>query len=154
MIDVVPIRGDAASQFCKRLLIDLPEWFGQPDSNANYVQDAKSMPGFVALQNGTACGLILLKKTAEHTLDIHLLAVEKLFHRQGVGKMLVAEAMDFACTQTCGFLTVSTLSPSCESPPYEATRKFYRKMGFQIIMEYQDSAATHPVLLICQVVKP
>jgi hypothetical protein len=50
---------DRKRQLQMRLTAQLPEWFGQPDSNAQYAGQAEILDGFVAEVDHDPCGLLL-----------------------------------------------------------------------------------------------
>jgi GNAT superfamily N-acetyltransferase len=79
-----------------RLTAQLPEWFGQPDSNTQYARQAEILDGFVAEVEGAPCGLLLLKRARPISAEIYWMAVTPARHRQGVGRALVRAASEAA----------------------------------------------------------
>ena len=59
------------------ILADLPEWFGLPDSTAEYVQNSAKMPFWADFQDGEAVGFTALKETSPDTAEIYVMGVLK-----------------------------------------------------------------------------
>ncbi|MFI4974627.1 MAG: GNAT family N-acetyltransferase [Caulobacterales bacterium] len=127
-----------AGAICKSILDQLPEWFGQPESNANYAQLAEHGPAWLAVADGEAGAIMLLKPHFESAVEIYLLAVRPDRHRSGLGRALIDRAEAFAAESDARFLTVKTLGPSDPYEPYERTRAFYRAMGFVALEEFLE----------------
>lgn len=122
---------------CADILSELPEWFGIPESNASYAQDAETQPTWLALDaNGRALGLMILKRHGDYAVENWLLAVRRAAHRQGVGAALIAAGEAQARAWGARFFTVKTLGPSAESTEYERTRAFYFAQGFVPLEEF------------------
>lgn len=114
-----------------RILAALPEWFGIPESTAEYVRESANMP-FIALTDAeNPVGFLSIKRTSPDAAEIHVMGIDPAYHRLGGGRQLVA-----ACKQWCGaqgvsFLQVKTLDGSFPDPFYQRTRRFYAAMGFK-----------------------
>ena len=67
----------------------LPEWFAQPDSNRHYAEQAEFLESWTARIEGSARGLLLLKKHSAVGAEIYWLAVHPAHHRQGIGRALI-----------------------------------------------------------------
>lgn len=132
------VRRPAGAE-CASILAELPEWFGIPQSNAEYAEAAEREQAWVAEEDGVALGLMVLMDHGFAAIDVHLLAVRPHLHRQGVGKALIRQAR--AVTQGAGkpFLTVKTQGPSSGHEPYERTRRFYEAVGFSGLEEITPS---------------
>jgi GNAT superfamily N-acetyltransferase len=123
---------------CAAILAELPEWFGIPESNAEYADFAERHPTWVAEDGGEVLGLMTLVDHGFSALDIHLMAVRPDSHRRGVGKALVRQAV--AETRALGrpYLTVKTRGPSAPYEPYDRTRAFYLAVGFAPLEEFAE----------------
>jgi GNAT superfamily N-acetyltransferase len=125
-----------------RLTAQLPEWFGQLDSNAKYARQAEVLDGYVAAVDGDPCGLLLLKRTSSISAEIYWMAVTPARHRQGIGRALVRAASEAAGAGGAKYLFVATLHPDDPYEPYARTRAFCRSMGFAYVLEEQFPANT------------
>lgn len=125
----------AAGADCAAILAELPDWFGIPESNAAYAQAAERGPTFVAERDGEALGLLVVEDLGFAALDIHLMAVRPLAHRQGIGRLLVEQARAVARELGKPYLTVKTQGPSAGHESYARTRAFYEGVGFQGLEE-------------------
>ncbi|HEY1426631.1 MAG TPA: GNAT family N-acetyltransferase [Caulobacteraceae bacterium] len=123
---------------CASILAELPEWFGIPQSNAEYAEAAEREQAWVADDGGEPLGLMVLMDTGFSALDVHLLAVRPRVHRRGVGRALIGQARALAQAAGKPFLTVKTQGPSAEYEPYERTRRFYEAVGFKGLEEFMQ----------------
>lgn len=143
---------DAHPEVAERLLRGLPEWFGIEESLAEYVEDARRMRTVLASkQDGEPIGILLLNPHFPTSAEVHLMAVERAWHRRGVGSALVAEAERLARADGAGLLEVKTLGASRPDAGYDATRRFYLAMGFLPLEELLDLWPGNPCLIL---VKP
>jgi GNAT superfamily N-acetyltransferase len=131
---------DRKRQLQMRLTAQLPEWFGQPDSNAQYARQAEVLNGFVAEVDHDPCGLLLLKRASPISAEIYWMGVTPAWHRQGVGRALVRAASEAALAGGAKYLFVATLHPDVPYEPYRRTREFYQSMGFAYVLEEQFPA--------------
>lgn len=129
--EVSPPRPDLVA----RLLAALPDWFGQPDANEQYVRDAAVLPTLVARDGASDVGVLLYRPTLPGVVDVHLLAVDPAHHRSGAGSALIELLTGIADTRT---ITVATLGPSDPDPFYAGTRAFYEARGFVAVEERAD----------------
>lgn len=123
---------------CASILAELPEWFGIPQSNADYAEAAERERAWVAQEARETLGVMVLMDHGFAAIDVHLLAVRRRSHRQGVGKALIGKAL--AVTRALGkpYLTVKTQGPSAGYESYDRTRRFYEAVGFQGLEEFTE----------------
>jgi GNAT superfamily N-acetyltransferase len=131
-------RDFGAGAICRSILDQLPQWFGLPQSNADYARRADEGPAWLAVEDGEVVGVMLLKPHFERTVEIYLLAVVPARHRSGVGRVLVTQAEAWARGRGATFLTVKTRGPSKPYEPYERTRAFYQALGFVALEEFTE----------------
>ena len=145
-------RDFGAGALCRSILDQLPEWFGIPESNADYARLADEGPAWLAVDNGEVVGLMLLKPHFTTAVEVYLLAVVPARHRSGVGRTLIAAAEAWAKARGARYLTVKTRGPSLPYEPYERTRAFYEATGFIPLEEFTEIwGPENPALLM---VKP
>jgi GNAT superfamily N-acetyltransferase len=146
-------RDFGAGALCRSILDQLPEWFGIPESNADYARLADEGPAWLAVDGGEVVGLMLLKPHFETAVEVYLLAVVPARHRGGVGRALVAAAEAWAKARSARYLTVKTRGPSLPYEPYERTRAFYLATGFVPLEEFTEIwAPDNPALLMAKAV--
>jgi ribosomal protein S18 acetylase RimI-like enzyme len=137
--DLVAQRSDNVPADVDRLLRNLPEWFGIEQSNQQYVEDARSFPTYVVrAHDGAVVGVLLVKRHFPTAAEIHLMAVDRSRHRQGIGRALVQQAERDLRADGVRFLQVKTLSSSRENENYARTREFYLALGFVPLEEFLD----------------
>lgn len=140
---------------CASILAGLPEWFGIPEANAGYIEQAEGEQTWVAELGGEALGLMTLTDQGFSAIDIHFLAVRRDVHRQGVGRALVNKALSEARARQRPYLTVKTVGPSRVSKPYELTKAFYRAVGFEPLEEFTTIwGPGNPCLIMIMAVPP
>jgi len=125
------------AQICEDILRSLPEWFGIEEAVRNYIEAARSRPMLIAREGDAVAGFLSLTLHNEFTGEIHVMGINKEFHRKGIGKALVEHAEAYLLQRKFEFFTVKTLSPSRESSEYEKTRKFYLALGFKPLEEFK-----------------
>jgi ribosomal protein S18 acetylase RimI-like enzyme len=155
MTPQIVLRPAGSGGMCASILAELPEWFGLPQSNANYARLADENPAWIALANGEAAAIMLLKPHFDTAVEIELLAVRPRLHHAGIGRALVGRADAFAAERGAAYLTVKTRGPSKPYEPYERTRAFYQAVGFVALEEFTELwDAENPALLMVRPVRP
>jgi len=123
--DALPEDGPAIAELVK----SLPQWF-TPDVVEKAPADAARLPARVAVnETGVPVGLVVWKvKGTEAEIEWIMVAPE--FHRQGLGRRLVADLVARLRGTGVTRLVVNTVAPSVDYEPYARTRGFYEAMGF------------------------
>jgi len=118
------------TRICRKVLEDLPMWFGIPASTNEYCEKVKEYE-FVALCNAEEeIGFASIKENSEYVSELYVLGILKKYHRTGIGKQLLEYIYKELKERKIQYLEVKTLDKSRESEEYQRTRKFYQKMGF------------------------
>jgi len=125
---------------CLAVARTLTEWFTEDAQERAVPVDMKHQRGFLAESSGRVVGFITLF-VAEGRLNIGWLAVHRDHHRRGIGGRLVARAEELAVEMGLTEIATYTLGDSVDYEPYEQTRAFYFKHGFQV---YQRSRTDNP----------
>lgn len=79
------------------------------------------------------------------------MAVDRAWHRRGIGTALVAAAEATVRSDGAQLLSLKTLGPSRPDPSYEHTRRFYLARGFLPREELHNLWEDNPCLIM---VKP
>ena len=111
------------------VLADLPDWFGLPDSTAQYVRVSRELPFWLAVADGRPVGFAALKETAPKTAEIYVMGVRPGLHGAGVGRRLFRALYRYAKERGYAFLQVKTVQEG-RYPEYDRTNAFYRAVGF------------------------
>ncbi len=134
-------------QACRAVLDALPDWFGIPESNDEYVAFVDAHPTWSAVDDdGQVVGLLAPRHHPE-SAEIHPIAVLPQWHRHGVGRALVdafeAESVErgFRLTQ------VKALGQSDPDAGYALTRQFYAALGYLQLEEMLDLWTGNPALV-------
>lgn len=117
-------------KIARRVLENLPDWFGLPESIEKYIQEGKSLPFWAAIKDNQEIGFINLKETSSETAEIYCMGVMKDFHGMGVGRLLFHELLNNAKKNGYEFLQVKTVDEG-HYAEYDQTAIFYIKMGFR-----------------------
>jgi len=64
-------------KIAESVLLDLPEWFGLPESTREYIEKSPNMPFWAAMEGENPRGFIVLKETSPHTAEIYVMGVKK-----------------------------------------------------------------------------
>ncbi len=135
-----------------RLLGTVPEWFGQPESNAEYIEAARSKETWTVRDAaGEVVGVTLVDRHFPHVVEIHLIVVDRGAHGSGVGSAMLAAIEADAIGRGVKLLEVKTLGPSHPDEGYARTRHFYEKWGFLALEETELWGEGNPCLIM---VKP
>jgi ribosomal protein S18 acetylase RimI-like enzyme len=137
MLSGFVIKGPLYGQgdVCRAILDALPGWFELAEANAQYVVNAEVLPSLVARCEDRVVGLLMFKTHTPYAAEIVLLGVPPEYHRQGIGRALVAAAEAHLCAEGIEYLQVKTLGPSHPDPGYAGTRAFYERLGFRPLEE-------------------
>jgi ribosomal protein S18 acetylase RimI-like enzyme len=118
----------------------LPEWFDEVARTKSIPIDIRNQEGFVALRGRQVCGFVSLY-VSEGRLHIGWLAVERELQRQQFGSRLLDAAVTKARAMGISELATYTLGDSVKYAPYDVTRRFYRKCGFEV---YKRAMTNNP----------
>ncbi len=124
-----PPTADCATS-CGPILRALPEWFGIESSTKAYIESTDQMPTILAFDGQRAVGFLTLNQHFPQSAEIHVVGVHPDYHRQGVGRLLQAEAERWCLQQGIRLLQVKTVAEGRECVHYKKTRAFYLSMGF------------------------
>lgn len=120
---------------CESILNDLPEWFGLEAANRAYIARLSTLPAVVAEQCGQVIGFLSITQHNPRSAEIEVLAVDRSFHRNGVGRGLLRWAEAWCRVHEVAWLHVKTRGPATPDPCYERTRRFYLAEGFDALFE-------------------
>lgn len=128
--DIVPLTDpEEKVRIASSILAGLPNWFGLPDSTAEYVKNSRDLPFWAARLGNDDLGFIVLKPTAPKTAEVYVMGVRPGYHRSGLGRRLFGALRQYAKEQGFAFLQVKTVQEG-RYPEYDRTIAFYRAMGF------------------------
>lgn len=114
----------------RKVLEDLTDWFGIPESRENYIKCSKDLPFWAEVENNRAKGFISLKETSTYTAEIHVMGVLKVLHNQGIGTRLFEAFYEYAKKHGYSFIQVKTVQEG-HYIEYDKTIEFYKKLGFK-----------------------
>lgn len=136
-------QADLQAEVCKEITDTLPDWFGQPEANEQYINAAKKYDCFVAEDNGKIIALAQIKFVHSDILkqdiaDIHWLGMLPEYHGQGIGSELMKLVFKHCQEQGYKTITVETLNPEEQDESYLKTYNFYKKLGFEIFHKFVE----------------
>jgi GNAT superfamily N-acetyltransferase len=117
---VTVIEGAGQGAAAESILRALPDFFGLEEPLLAYVRAADELPTLVAHADGTAVGFVVLKRTSDAAMELHVMGVRLPWQRRGIGRALVERAAANARATGCSLLHVKTLGPSHPDPGYAA----------------------------------
>ena len=121
---------DRKEKISREILCELPDWFGLPESTAEYISCSKEMPFWADIENRQVRGFIALKETSPYTLEIYVMGVLKEFHRYKIGTNLFKACYEYAKEHGYLYMQVKTVKEGCYDV-YDRTNAFYKKIGFK-----------------------
>lgn len=125
-------EADLKAEIASRILNDLPEWFGLPESTENYIQEGRSMPFWAAQledDDGSYIGFVNLTNSSADTGEVFCMGILKDYHRQGIGRDLMQALKDVA-KESYEYLQVKTVDQG-HYDAYDHTIAFYESVGFK-----------------------
>lgn len=125
-----------SGEICRRILAMLPDWFGIPEANDDYIAVADTYHCVIASIDGEEAGITTVVHHSSFAAEVHLMAVVPTHHRAGVGSAMLRHVE--AALAQCGveFLQVKTLSSAHPDEGYAKTRAFYLAYGFRPLEEF------------------
>ena len=121
---------DERARIAALILHDLPDWFGIPESTAQYVTGCREAPFWAAMEDGQPVGFIALRETAPKTVEIFVMGVLRDRHRRGFGTALWEAFRAYAATRGYEYAQVKTVRRGCYEE-YDRTNDFYEHLGFR-----------------------
>jgi len=114
---------------CLSIARGMPQYFNERGI-AMMTEDLKKHLLYVAVDLGTVVGFLTILRKSQQVAEISWIAVKPGYQHQGIGSALIDHVVDELRSEGVKLLVVKTLSEDVEYPPYEITRRFYRKKGF------------------------
>lgn len=136
-----------------QILLDLPAWFGLPESTDKYIEDSKELPLWAAKIQEEVIGFVTLAESSEDTGELHCMGVEKNYHGKGIGRQLYVELEDYA-KEKYKYLQVKTVDEG-HYKEYNQTVAFYKSVGFsklEVFPALWDK--WNPCLIMIKAIKP
>lgn len=130
MIKIEQVSAEMAENLCRQITAKLPDYFGLPEVNDNYVQGVKTRINFAAKTNDQYIGLISIEFPYPQNANIYWMAILPEYQARGIGKKLIEAACRLAIAKRARTLTVETLSPKNSDENYLKTYNFYLKNSF------------------------
>jgi ribosomal protein S18 acetylase RimI-like enzyme len=101
------------NQHFEDILRALPQWFGIESAIQHYVESVYQMPTVLAYVDNRIAGFLSIKHHNPFAAEIYVMGVYPQYHRQGVGKTMVAHIEAILRSQDFEFLQVKTLLECC-----------------------------------------
>lgn len=115
-------------EIVSEVLLDLPDWFGLPESTEHYIKHSKQLPLWVGKNHAETIGFITLAESSADTGDLHCMGIKKAYHRKGIGRKLYFELEKYA-KHKYKYLQVKTVDEGYYKE-YDQTVAFYKSVGF------------------------
>jgi GNAT superfamily N-acetyltransferase len=96
-------------EISRRILADLGEWFGIPEATESYIDKSSTLPFWAAFDGAAPVGFIVVLRHFDRAAEIYVMGVMKVYHRRGIGNLLLDEAETWCAlepptTEVAGFL--------------------------------------------------
>jgi ribosomal protein S18 acetylase RimI-like enzyme len=129
---VVDVRGATSEDTaaCVAVLAALPDFFTR-DTHVTLADEMQSGKTWVAVDEARSiCGFVHAKQHYSRAAEITFAAVVPGCRRRGIGRILVAAALDELREAGVAVVEVKTLDATSDYPPYAETRAFWESQGF------------------------
>lgn len=117
------------AEISKKILYNLPKWFGREDSIREYVEESTKLPFIACFSKDEPVGFIVLKKTGNKTCEIFVMGVLEEYHRKGIGSILNNAYEELAKKKGYSYSQVKTVQEG-KYQEYDITNSFYKAMGY------------------------
>lgn len=121
----------------REVLLDLPEWFGLPESTENYIKESQEKPFLASFFNNELVGFVVLDASSPDCAEIFVMGVKKKFHHHGAGRELNQAYEDLAKSLGYTYTQVKTVQ-SGHYDDYDITNKFYKAVGYKELEVFPD----------------
>ena len=122
------------------VVAELSDWFDDEARNRSIPIDLKHHKTFVADDGHDVVGFITLH-VYHGRLDISWMGVRNKYRGKGIGTQLLHRAEELGRAWGLNEITAFTLGDTIDFRPYESTRRFYTKNGFEL---YQRNQTDNP----------
>lgn len=133
------VTEEIAESLCRKLTIDLPDYFGIPESNEAYAKGLHSCQNFAAKEDENYIGLISIDFPYPNNANIFWMAVLNHYQRKGIGRKLIELACNNAKERGARTMTVETLAPTESEENYLKTYHFYQSVGFMPLINLKPT---------------
>ena len=110
---------------------------------------------YIAEENdGQVVGFLTVLRRSPDVGELSWMGVRTDLRRRGIGTALFTKAAEDLASDGAFILMVHTLSDTVDYEPYEATRAFYRSMGFvhlETIDPYPGMAPGNPIAIYVKI---
>lgn len=107
-------------------------------------------------EGGTVVGFLTMLRRNPDVGDVSWMGVRKDLWRRGTGSALMERAAEDLAADGAIILTVHTLADTVDYEPYEATRAFYRSVGFkhlETIDPFPGMAPGNPIAIYVKLLR-
>ena len=107
-------------------------------------------------EGGTVVGFLTVLRRNPDVGNVSWMGVRKDLWRRGTGSALMERAAEDLAADGASILMVHTLADTVEYEPYEATRAFYRSVGFkhlETIDPFPGMAPGNPIAIYVKLLR-
>ncbi len=132
---------DAYDSDIAGLIVQLDQWF-EIDASHSIGEQLGGNTTLLAIDDASAraIGFVVVRIEDARTGRITWAGVDPRWQRRGVGRAMIEQVITDARQAGLERLVVETMSASVDYAPFEATRRFYRSLGFVEHRELGDRA--------------
>ena len=121
---------DKKQEIARRILEALTDWFEVEESREKYIKESGDQIFIADKEGDEYTGFLCLKETGKATVELAVMGVLKEYHRNGIGRQLVDEAIKVAKDAGYEFFQVKTVKLGMYED-YDRTNYFYLSCGFK-----------------------
>ena len=146
---IIVTNNEEKSDLCRKVLNDLPLWFGIPEANDEYCAGVKKHRFVKICYENQDIGFASIKVNNELVAELYVMGIMAKYHRKNIGIKLIDHIESDLRNNGFQYLEVKTLDESKESEEYRRTRLFYQKAGFiPFDVLYNEWGKENPCLIM------
>lgn len=139
MTQIIEVKDEnKKSDLTARILMDLPEWFGDETGRQSYIKGVSDTLVFEARVDGVSVGMMSIEILNADTAEVYVMGILKEYHRQRIGSELLDAVKPRLKEMNLKLLMVKTLGESDDYEFYKRTRAFYKNEGFYSLVELEE----------------
>lgn len=151
--EIIELANIEAEELCRKITVDLPEYFGLPECNESYAQGVKEKVNFAARKDNILVALLSLDFPYPNNANIYWMGIMKANQGIGIAKALLTRAETYALLKNAKTITVETLSPKESDENYLKTYEFYIKNGFNPLFDLKPPGYEWNMVYMAKILK-
>ena len=130
--------GKKKADVTRRVLTDLSEWFTSRADIEKSAMMSMDHPMYAAYLGDEILGFSVVKAHNEKIADVYKIGIVKDYHRNGIGKVLLSAAEDYAREHGFDYIMVRLPAAPKKGSPLEGTCGFFADCGYMPFDRFRE----------------